>query len=85
MNQPAEDALIAKIQELPAERIAQVEDFVNFLATQERRRQAVERLQALRERLPPEEITDTEMQEIVDVVKEVRTKNRAERERAGRS
>lgn len=85
MNQPAEDALIAKIRELPAERIAQVEDFVNFLATQERRRQAVERLQALRERLPPEEITDTEMQEIVDVVKEVRTKNRAERERAGRS
>lgn len=85
MNQPAEDALIAKIRELPAERIAQVEDFVSFLATQERRRQAVERLQALRERLPPEEITDTEMQEIVDVVKEVRTKNRAERERAGRS
>lgn len=85
MNQPAEDDLIAKIRELPAERIAQVEDFVNFLATQERRRQAIERLQALRERLPPEEITDTEMQEIVDVVKEVRTKNRAERERAGRS
>lgn len=85
MNQPAEDALIAKIRELPAERIAQVEDFVNFLATQERRRQAVERLQALRERLPPEEITDTEMKDIVDVVKEVRTKNRAEHERAGGS
>lgn len=85
MNQPAENALIAKIRELPAERIAQVEDFVNFLATQERRRQAIERLQALRERLPPEEITDIEMQEIVDVVKEVRTKDRAERERAGRS
>lgn len=81
MNQPAEDALIAKIRELPAERIAQVEDFVNFLATQERRRQAVERLQALRERLPPEEITDTEMQEVVDMVKEVRTKNRAQSSR----
>lgn len=84
MNQPAEDALIAKIRELPAERVAQVEDFVNFLATQERRRQAVERLQALRGRLPPEEITDTEMQEIVDVVSEVRAKSRADRERAGR-
>jgi hypothetical protein len=48
MNQPAEDALIAKIRELPAERIAQVEDFVNFLAAQERRRTALARLQALR-------------------------------------
>ncbi len=49
MNQPAEDALIAKIRKLPAE-----------------------------------EITGAEMQEIVDVVREVRAKNRAERERAGR-
>ena len=84
MNQRAEDALIAKIRELPDERIAQVEDFVNFLAAQERRRAAAARLQALRDRLPPEEITDTEMQEIVEVVKEVRAAKRAERDRARR-
>jgi Tfp pilus assembly protein PilN len=85
MNQPAEDALIAKIRELPAERIAQVEDFVNFLAMQERRREAAVRLQALRDRLPPEEITDPEMQEIVEAVKEVRAARRAERNSARRT
>lgn len=84
MNQPAEDALIAKIRALPAERIAQVEDFVNFLATQERRREAAARLQALRDQLPPEEITDPEMQAIVDTVKEVRAARRAERDSAPR-
>lgn len=85
MTQPAEDALIATIRELPAERIAQVEDFVNFLATQERRREAAARLQALRDRLPPEEITDPEMQAIVEAVKEVRAARRAEHDRARRS
>ena len=84
MNQPAEDALIAKIRELPAERIAQVEDFVNFLATQERRRTALARLQALRDRLPPEEITDSEMQEIVEAVKAVRATKREARDSARR-
>jgi hypothetical protein len=57
---------------------------VDFLAAQERRREALERLQALRDQLPPAEITEGEMQEIVDTVREVRAQNRAERERAGR-
>ena len=51
-------------------------------AAQERR-EAIERLQALRNQLPPAEITEGEMQEIVDTVREVRAQNRAERERAG--
>lgn len=85
MNQRAEDVLFAKIRQLPAERLAQIADFVDFLATQERRREAIERLQALRDRLPPAEITEGEMQEIVDTVREVRAQNRAQRERAGRS
>ena len=58
---------------------------VHFLATQERRREAIGRLQALRDQLPPAEITEGEMQEIVNTVREVRAQNRAERERAGRS
>jgi hypothetical protein len=85
MNQRAEDVLFAKIRQHPAERLAQIADFVDFLATQERRREAIERLQALRDQLPPAEITEGEMQEIVDTVRAVRAQNRAERERAGRS
>ena len=85
MNQPAEDVLFAKIRQLPAERLAQIADFVDFLASQEHRRAAIERLQALRDQLPPAEITEGELQEIVDAVREVRAQNRTERERAGRS
>ena len=85
MNQRAEDVLFAKIRQLPAERLAQIADFVDFLAAQECRREAIERLQALRDQMPPVEITEGEMQEIVDTVREVRAQNRAERERAGRS
>lgn len=84
MNRRASQSLIDEINALPAERIAQVEDFVRFLASEERRRQAIARLQALRERVPFEEITDAEMQQITDTVKEVRAQMRAERERAGR-
>lgn len=84
MNRRASQSLIDEINALPEERIAQVEDFVRFLAGEERRRQAIERLQALHERVPPEEITATEMQQITDTVKQVRAQMRAERERAGR-
>jgi hypothetical protein len=58
INQRAEDVLFAKIRQLPAERLAQIADFVDFLAAQERRREAIERLQALRDQLPPAEITE---------------------------
>lgn len=84
MNRRASQSLIDEINALPAERIAQVEDFVRFLASEERRRQAIARLQALRERVPLEEITNAEMQQITDTVKEVRAQMRAERERSGR-
>ena len=84
MNQRTEEALIEKIRDLPDERKAQVEDFVNFLAMQESRKQASVRLQAMRKRLPSEEITEAEMLEIAATVKEVRAVNRAERERSGR-
>lgn len=84
MNRRASQSLIEEINALPEERIAQVEDFVRFLAGEERRRQAIARLQALRERVPPEEITDAQMQQITDTVNEVRAQMRAERERAGR-
>ncbi len=40
-------ALIEKIQALPAERIAEVEDFVDFIATKARRLTALDRLLAI--------------------------------------
>jgi hypothetical protein len=85
MNQRAEQALLEKLKALSPERLAEVEDFVEFLTAKERRQQALERLRALRQRLPAEEISEQEMQEIVAEVKAYRAEKRAERERAGRS
>jgi hypothetical protein len=84
MNQRAEQALLEKLKALSPERLAEVEDFVEFLATKERRQQALERLRALRQRLPAQEISEQEMREIVAEVKAYRAQKRAERERAGR-
>jgi hypothetical protein len=41
------DGLIEKIRALPAERIAEVEDFVDFIAAKTRRLTALERLLAI--------------------------------------
>ena len=79
MNVRAEEGLIECINALPSERRAQVVDFVNFLVVQEQRRQAIERLERLRGKLPVDEITEPEMQAIVDSVREVRAQMRAER------
>ena len=84
MNQRAEQALLEKLKELSPERLAEVEDFVEFLAAKQRRQEALERRRALRQRQPPEEITEQEMQEIVAEVRAYRAEKRAERERAGR-
>jgi len=41
------EALLAKIQALPADRLAEVEDFVDFVATKTRRLTALDRLLAI--------------------------------------
>lgn len=84
MNERADETLIEKIKSLAPEQRAEVEDFVDFLATRTRRREAIERLRALQGQLPPAEITDAEMQEVVDSVREVRAQMRTERSGAGR-
>jgi len=85
MNQRAGEALIARINQLPPERRAQVEDFVNFLASQERRREAAEALRAMWEKLPQEELTPEIQQMIVEEVRAVRAEKRAAREQAERA
>jgi len=47
MNPPiTAEALLAKLKVLPPERLGQIADFVDFLATQEQRRRAGEELRA---------------------------------------
>lgn len=79
MTQRAEDSLIDKIRSLPAERLAEVEDFVEFLSTKEKRRQAAEELRAAIGRLASTELTDADMQEISAVVTQVRAEARRAR------
>lgn len=47
MSGTAPESLIAKIQSLPPERLAEVEDFVEFLAAKTRRQSALDRLLAV--------------------------------------
>jgi hypothetical protein len=69
------EALLAKLKILPPERLGQVVDFVNFLATQEQRRKAGEELRAMWARMP-EELTDEIEQEVVADVRAYRAERR---------
>ena len=78
MNAPiSAEALLAKLKALPAERLGQVADFVDFLAAQERRRQAGEALREMWARMPNEEITEEIEQEIDEAVRAVRSARRS--------
>jgi len=85
MNQDTDETLLERINQLPPERRSQVEDFVNFLAAQERRREAVEALRAGWAKLSQEELTPEIEQMIVEEVRAVRAEKRAAREQAGRA
>lgn len=76
MNQRAEQALLEKLKQLSPERFAEVEDFVEFLATKERRQRAGQELRAMWTRMPAEEITPEIEQEIVTEVRGVRAARR---------
>ena len=68
-------ALLEKIKALPVERIAEIEDFVEFIAAKTRRLAAMERLLAIAPALeaagaPP--ITEDEIQAEVEAVRAAR-------------
>ncbi|HXY98595.1 MAG TPA: DUF2281 domain-containing protein [Stellaceae bacterium] len=72
-------ALIEKIQALPAERIAEVEDFVEFLSAKERRQAALDRLFVIAPAIeaagaPP--ITEEEILAEVEAVRAARRRSR---------
>lgn len=85
MNQPADEALIAQIKQLPPERRAEVEDFVRFLFACERRRKAGVALKEMWAAQDQEDLTPEIEQMIVDEVRAVRAENRAKREQATRA
>lgn len=77
MNAPiTAEVLLAKLKALPPERLGQIADFVDFLATQDQRRQAGEELRAMWARMPQEELTEAIEQEIVAEVRAVRAERR---------
>jgi len=47
MNTPVEQSLLSKLRTLSAQQVAEVEDFVEFLATKSSKRAALERLLAI--------------------------------------
>ena len=79
------DILMEKIQALPKERIAEVEDFVDFLAGKARRLDALDRLLAIAPALEAAGAPRLTEQEIVAEVKAVRAGRRDRIGRADRS
>lgn len=69
-------ALIDKIQSLPDERIAEIEDFVDFIASKTRRLNAVERLLAIAPALEAAGAPRLTEEEIDAEVKAVRAERR---------
>lgn len=78
-------ALIAKIQALPAERIAEVEDFVDFIATKARRLTALDRLLAIAPALEAAGAPPMTEQDVTAEVEAVRAARRSRNAGADRS
>ena len=78
-------ALIEKIEALPPERIAEVEDFVDFIAAKERRLAALDRLLAIAPALEAAGVPPMTEDEIRAEVAAVRAARRARNSGADRS
>ncbi|MFO1350150.1 MAG: DUF2281 domain-containing protein [Gammaproteobacteria bacterium] len=79
MNATVEQALIAKIKTLSPQQIAEVEDFVAFLAAKSLRRAALDRLLALAPALEAAGVTPLSEEEIGAEVQAARAQRRARR------
>ncbi len=78
-------SLIEKIRALPADKITEVEDFVDFLAGKSRRLEALDRLLAIAPALETTGILPPSEQEIMAEVKAVRATRRTRGGGADRS
>ena len=73
----APQVLIEKLEQLPAQQLAEVEDFVDFLANKSRRSAAWERLLAIAPALEAAGIPPMSMDEINAEIKAARAERRA--------
>ena len=77
MNAIAEQALIAKIKTLTPQQVAEVEDFVEFLAAKAARRAALDRLLAIAPALEAAGVKPMSEAEIASEVRAARAERRA--------
>jgi len=77
MNATTEQDLLSKIRTLSQEQLAQVEDFVEFLASKARKRAALDRLLAIAPALEAAGVEPMSMDEITAEVRAVRAERRA--------
>ena len=82
MNATVERDLIAKIKALSPQQVAEVEDFVEFLAAKSKRRAAFDRLLAIAPALEAAGVEPMTEDEIADEVRAARAERRA-RQQAG--
>lgn len=77
MNAMIEQTLISKIRTLSSQQVAEVEDFVEFLAAKARKRLALDRLLAIAPALEAAGIEPMSEEEITAEVKAARAERRA--------
>jgi hypothetical protein len=71
-----------KIQQLPPDKRAEVEDFVDFVANKTRRLAAFDRLLAIAPALQAAGVEPMSEDEVMTLLREVRTERRARRQQA---
>ena len=82
MNTTVEQALISKIRTLSPQQVAEVEDFVEFLAAKASRRAALDRLLAIAPALEAAGVAPMSEEEIAAEVKAARAERRAREQAA---
>lgn len=77
MNALAEQGLIAKIRTLSPQQVAEIEDFVEFLAAKSKRRAALDRLLAIAPALKDAGVEPADEEEIAAEIEAARNERRA--------
>jgi len=77
VNTQTEQLLLAKLKALPPERLAEVEDFVDFLAAKTRKQTALDRLLAIAPALAAAGVEPMRDAEIAVEIKAARAERRA--------
>ena len=77
MNATVEQSLMAKLKRLSPQQVAEVEDFVEFLAAKSSKRAAIERLLAVAPAFEAAGIAPMSEQEVAAEVKAARVERRA--------